>query len=161
MALFGLGKKKQTKTVPPTQPKRIPMVPPVHEVVTSITLTQSKAFRGYRRLKISSRNSDIIENNEKYFKQCDWDFSNRTVQLMVEKIPDVNDVRVLIIVDGRFLGNLYRNDRNAEAIDKIVSGEVDGVFIKYDEKIIDGESYGSEAFVFLHWPDMGVKVSVK
>lgn len=150
--LFGKKKKKE----PAPAPKQIPLdyKTPKKYIKSVQTFTQSESLDGFRRVRISMGTSDVVENNLDYFRSNGCDFTNSSVQLLVIRSDMEPGVQLKVLVDGRFLGNIYRSKSNAEAFDAAVDRKVDKVYVKIEDTVLDGKYYGSESFVMFHWPDM-------
>jgi len=121
------------------------------------TFTQSRSFKGFRRERITTHNLDGVEKNTLYFKARDYDFTNSAIQLMVVKANTDEGICIRIVVDGRFMGNMYRNERNAETFDNIVARNIDKAHFRIEEAT--GSSTISNLFV--HWPGIGPRVTVE
>lgn len=159
MSLFGFGKKK----APAPAPKQIPLdyKVPKKDIKSVQTFTQSNGFKGFRRVRVSMGTSDAVEHNIDYFRENGYDFANRAVQIMAIVSDMDPGVYLKVVVDGRYLGNIYRSKSNAEAFDAVTDKKVDKVHIKIEDTFIDGKYYGSEEFIMLHWPDMKPKAATK
>ena len=157
MALFNFGKKKKSDPVPELTDERII---PKKDILSVQTFTQSKTFRGYRRVRISTNGLDGVEKNQIYFRERGFDFTNSAVQLMTVKANNDFGKCLRIVVDGRFLGNIYRSGANDEAFDKVLDKAVDKVYVKLEDTIIDGQYYGTESYIMMHWPGIAPKLKV-
>ena len=157
MALFNFGKKK-----PAPDPEPIPLdyKTPKKDIISVQTFTQSKGFKGFRRVRVSMGTSKVVWNNIEYFRDNGYDFANSAVQVLAIKSETDPAALLKILVDGRFLGNVYRNNKNAEAFDAIMDKKADKVYVKIEDTVKDGKYYGTETFIMIHWPDMGPKVKV-
>lgn len=158
MSLFGFGKKKE----PAPAPKQIPLdyKTPKKDIKSVHTFTQSKGFKGFRRVRVSMGTSDVVWNNIEYFRDNGFDLTNSAVQVLVIRSDMEPGVQLKVLVDGRFLGNIYRYEKNAEAFDAVIDKNVDKVYVKIEDTVIDGKYYGTETFLMVHWPNMGPKVYV-
>ena len=154
MSLFNHFKKAQP--VKYTEERTIPK----KDIISVQTFTQAKSFRDFRRVRISTNGLDGVEKNFAYFREKKFDFTNAAVQIMTVKANNDFGKCLRIVVDGRLIGNVYRSDSNAEAFDVALDKKVDKVYVRIEEKIIDGVNYGSSSYLMLHWPNMGPKVSV-
>ena len=156
MALFNFGKKKAAPA-PVLSDER---VIPKKDIISVQTFTQAKSFRGFRRVRISASGLDGVEKNQIYFRERGFDFTNSAVQVMVVKANNDLGMCLRIVADGKFLGNVYKNDGNSEAFDKAIDKKIDKVYVKLEDKIIDGQLYGTESFIMVHWPNIAPKVKV-
>lgn len=157
--LFG---KKKKKKEPAPAPKPIPLdyKTPKKDIKSVHTFTQSKGFKGFRRVRVSMGTSDVVWNNIEYFRDNGFDLTNSAVQVLVLKSDMEPGVQLKVLVDGRFLGNIYRYKTNAEAFDAVIDKNVDKAYVKIEDTVIDGKYYGTETFLMVHWPNMGPKVYV-
>lgn len=124
---------------------------PKKDIISVQTFTHSKAFKGFRREKISTYGLDGVERNHRHFAELGNDFANSAIQLMVVKANTETGNCIRIVVDGLFMGNMYRNPRNAESYDRIVAKEIDKVHFH-----VEGDTY-----IMLHWPGIGPRVTVQ
>ena len=155
--LFG---KKKNKKAP--APKSLPLdfEVPKKDIKFIRTFTQADSFKGFRSVRISADTSKVVENNIDFFRDNGYDFTNCTVQLQAIKCDIDPGVKLKVVVDGRFIGNIYRGKGNAEAFNAVMDNEVDKAYIKIEDAYIDGKYYGTQGFIMLHWPNMGPKVNV-
>lgn len=158
MALFSFGKKKEPAPVP--EPIPLDFKPPKKDILSVQTFTQSKGFKGFRRARVSMGTSNVVWNNINYFRDNGYDFTNSAVQVLEIKSDIDPGVQLKVVVDGRFLGNIYWSSKNAEVFDAITNKKIDKVYIKIEDTFLDGKYYGTEAFLMLHWPNMGPKVKI-
>lgn len=158
MSLFNFGKKKEPAPAPEPIPLDYPT--PKKDIKCALTFTQNKSFKGFRRARVSMGTSEVVWNNIDYFRDCGYDFTNRAVQVLVLRSDTDPGVQLKVLVDGRYLGNVYQSNKNAEIFDAVTSKKVDKVHIKVEDTVIDGKYYGTETFLMFHWPDMGPKVNV-
>ena len=158
MSLFNFGKKKEPAPAPEPIPLDYPT--PKKDIKFALTFTQNKSFKGFRRARVSMGTSEVVWNNIDYFRDNGYDFTNRAVQVLVIRSDTDPGVQLKVLVDGRYLGNVYQSNKNAEIFDAVTSKKVDKVHIKVEDTVIDGKYYGTETFLMFHWPDMGPKVSV-
>ncbi len=157
MALFNFGKKKAAPKPQLSEERIIPK----KDIVSVQTFTQSKSFRGFRRIKISTYNLDGVEKNLAYFRERGFDFANSAVQVMVVKANNEEGKCLRIVVDGKFIGNVYKNSSNSEAFEMAVAKKLDKVYVLIEDVILDdGKYYGTETYILLHWPNIGPKVKV-
>ncbi len=151
--LFG-KKKKKKEPAPAPEPIPLDYKTPKKDIKSVHSFTQSDSFDGFRRVRISMGTSDVVENNLDYFRNNGCDFTNSKVEVLVIKSDMEPGVQLKIMVDGRFMGNIYRSKSNAEAFDAVTEKKVDKVYVKIEDTVLDGKYYGSECFVMVHWPDM-------
>ena len=157
MALFNFGKKKAAPQPQLSEERIIPK----KDIISVQTFTQAKAFRGFRRIKISTNNLDGVEKNLAYFRDRGFDFANSAVQVMVVKANNEEGKCLRIVVDGKFVGNVYKSGSNSEAFDMAVDKKIDKVYMLIEDVILDdGKYYGTRAYILLHWPNMAPKVKV-
>lgn len=157
MSLFGFGKKKARAPAPELP---LDFKVPKKDIIFVQTFTQSKNFKGFRRVRVSMGTSDVVEHNIDYFRDNGYDFTNSAVQIQTIKSDLDPGVLLKVVVDGRFLGNIYRGKGNAEAFDAVTDKKIDKVYVKIEDAFIDGKYYGTETYIMLHWPNMGPKVYV-
>ena len=136
MSLFNRFKKNQPVTEY-TEERTIPK----KDIISVQTFTQAKSFRGFRRVRISTYGLDGVEKNFAYFREKEFDFTNAAVQIMTVKANNDFGKCLRIVVDGRFIGNVYRSDSNAEAFDvEARDGKFGGgyctTFAKYKQPFI-------------------------
>lgn len=158
MALFKFGKKKEPAPAP--EPIPLDYKVPKKDIKSVQTFTQSKGFKGFRRVRVSMGTSDVVWHNIDYFRDNGYDFTNSAVQLQAIKSDIEPGVYLKVVVDGRYLGNIYHSSKNGEAFDAVTDKKVDKVYVKIEDTVIDGKYYGTETFLMLHWPNMGPKISV-
>lgn len=158
--LFG-KKKKKKEPAPAPEPIPLDYKTPKKDIKSVQTFTQANGFKGFRRVRVSMGTSDVVWNNIEYFRDNGFDFTNSAVQVLVIRSDMDPGVQLKVLVDGRFLGNIYRYEKNAEAFDAVTDKKVDKVYVKIEDTFIDGKYYGSQSFLMLHWPNMGPKVTVK
>lgn len=141
MALF--GKKKNT---PPPQPAlSVQRELPPSDILKVMTFTQAKSFRGFKRGFVKSFGLDGTALNLAYFRSKGFDFTNSAIQVMLVKANNDYGKCVRVVVDGRFLGNVYRDDGfNKEWFDHVEEGTVDKAYIKIEDPKI---------YLFLHWTE--------
>ena len=157
--LFG-KKKKKKEPAPAPEPIPLDYKTPKKDIKSVQTFTQANGFKGFRRVRISMGTSDVVWNNIEYFRDNGFDFTNSAVQVLVIRSDMEPGVQLKVLVDGRFLGNIYRYEKNAEAFDAVIDKNVDKVYVKIEDTVIDGKYYGTETFLMIHWPNMGPKVYV-
>lgn len=158
MSLFRSKKKNEPEPAPAKSEER---VIPKSDIKYVYTFTQAKSFRGFRRVGISFYGLDGVDKNLTYFGERDYDFTNSAVQIMIVKANNDVGVCLRIVVDGKFIGNVYKNSSNAEAFDAALDKKLDKAYVKIEDTVIDGKYYGTEAFIMLHWPDMGPRVKIE
>ena len=158
MSLFNFGKKKEPAPAPEPIPLDYPT--PKKDIKFALAFTQNKSFKGFRRARVSMGTSEVVWNNIDYFRDNGYDFTNSAVQVLVLRSDTDPGVQLKILVDGRYLGNVYWSSKNAEIFDAVTNKKVDKVHIKVEDTYVDGKYYGTEAFLMFHWPDMGPKVNV-
>lgn len=158
MALFKFGKKKEPAPAP--EPIPLDYKTPKKDIISAQTFTQAKGFNGFRRVRVSMGTSDVVWNNIEYFRDNGFDLTNSAVQVLVIKSDMDPGVQLKVLVDGRFLGNIYWSNKNAEVFDAITDKKADKVYIKIEDTVIDGKYYGTETFLMVHWPNMGPKINV-
>ena len=158
MALFNFGKKKEP--VPAPEPIPLDYKTPKKDIKSVHTFTQAKGFKGFRRIRLSMGTSNVVWNNIEYFRGNGFDLANSAVQVQVVKSDIDPGVQLKVLVDGRFLGNIYRSNKNAEAFDAVADKKVDKVYVKIEDTVIDGKYYGTETFLMVHWSNMGPKINV-
>lgn len=156
MALFKFGKKKE----PAPEPVPLDYKTPKKDIKSVHTFTQAKGFKGFRRVRVSMGTSNVVWNNIEYFRDNGYDFTNSAIQVLVIKSDMDPGVQLKVLVDGRFLGNIYRSKSNGEAFDAVTDKKVDNAYIKIEDTVIDGKYCGTETFLMVHWPDMGPKINV-
>jgi hypothetical protein len=161
MALLFGKKKKKKDPAPAPEPIPLDYKTPKKDIKFVQTFTQANGFKGFRRVSISTGTSDVVWNNIEYFRDNGCDLTNSAVQLLVIRSDMEPGVQIKVLVDGRFIGNIYRYKTNAEAFDAVIDKNVDKVFVKIEDTVIDGKYYGTQAFLMLHWPNMGPKINVK
>lgn len=157
MALFNFGKKKATLQPQLSEERIIPK----KDIISVQTFTQAKSFRGFRRINISTYMLDGVEKNLAYFRERGFDFANSAVQVMVVKAKNDEGKCLRIVIDGKFIGNVYKNSSNSEAFEMAVAKKLDKVHVLIEDVILDdGKYYGTETYILLHWPNIGPKVKV-
>lgn len=134
---------------------------PYTDVISTQAFIQAESFRGYRREKISSYGLDGVERNERYFCDNGADLTGSRIDLMVVKANNDAKKCIRILVDGRFLGNIYRNDMNREYFNKIVKQQIDGAYVKLDTVEIDGQIQLVSSYLMVHWPGIGPRVTIE
>lgn len=136
---------------------------PKKDIYSTQTFTQSKSFKGFRREKLSTFGLDGVELNHKYFReQYNDDFTNSAIQLMVVKARNDEGKCVRVVVDGRFMGNLYRSERTAESFDMIVAKKIDKAHFRVETAYYaDGSLMGYNTYIMVHWPGIGPRVTIK
>ena len=134
---------------------------PYTDVISTQAFIQAKSFRGYRREKISSYGLDGVERNERYFCDNGADLTGSRIDLLVVKAD--NDIKkcIRILVDGKFIGNIYRSDTNREYFNKIVKQQIDGAYVKLDTVTIDGRTQVVSSYLMVHWPGIGPRVTIE
>ena len=158
MALFKFGKKKEPAPAP--EPIPLDYKTPKKDIKSVHTFTQAKGFKGFRRVRVSMGTSNVVWNNIEYFRGNGFDLANSAVQVLMLNSDIDPGVQLKMLVDGRFLGNIYRSNKNAEAFDAVTDKKVDKVYVKIEDTAIDGKYYGTETFLMVHWPNMGPKINV-
>ena len=134
---------------------------PYTDIISTQAFIQAKSFRGYRREKISSYGLDGVERNERYFCDNDPDLTGSRIDLMVVKANNDAKKCIRILVDGRFLGNIYRNDMNREYFNKIVKQQIDGAYVRLDTVTLDGRIQVTSSYLMVHWPGIGPRVTIE
>ena len=157
MALMKLFKKAADPYPGLSHERKIPYT----DIISTQAFIQAKSFRGYRREKISSYGLDGVERNERYFCDNGADLTGSRIDLMVVKAD--NDIKkcIRILVDGKFLGNIYRSDTNREYFNKIVKQQIDGAYVKLDTVTIDGRTQVASSYLMVHWPGIGPRVTIE
>lgn len=137
MALFG-----KKKTAPPQPALSVQRELPKSDIIKVLTFTQAKQFRGFKREFVKSFGLDGTALNLAYFREKGFDFTNSAIQVMLVKANNDYGKCVRLVVDGRFLGNVYRDDANAEWFGHVEDGSADKAFVKIEDPKI---------YLFLHW----------
>lgn len=136
---------------------------PKKDIISVQTFTQSKNFRGFRREKVSGQSLDGVELNHKYFREEREDnFDNSAIQLMIVKANNDYGKCIRVVVDGRFMGNIYRRDNGStEVFDAIEAKLIDKVHFQVDTSYHDdGSLMGYSTYIMVHWPNMPPKIKV-
>ena len=154
--LFG---KKKKSTAPTPEPIPLDCDTPKKDIKFALDFTQAKSFKGFRRVRISMGTSNIVWNNIDYFRDNGYDFTNSAVQILVLNSDMDPGVQLKVLADGRFLGYVYWTSKSSEAFDAVESKKIDKVYLKIEDTFIDGKYYGTEAYLMLHWPNMGPRVN--
>lgn len=157
MALLKLFKKATDPYPGLSHERKIPYT----DIISTQAFIQAKSFKGYRRGKISSYGLDGVERNERYFCDNGADLTGSRIDLLVVKANNDAKKCIRILVDGRFLGNIYRNDMNREYFNKIVKQQIDGAYVKLDTVEIDGQIQVTGSYLMVHWPGMGPRVTIE
>lgn len=150
MLLFGFGKKKE----PAPAPKSLPLdfKVPKKDIKFIQIFPQSESSDGFCRARVSPGSSDLVERNTDYFRKRG--FEGSSIQLMTVRSDMDPGIHLRVIVDGRYLGNIYNGKFNAEPFAALTSRKVDRVHMEVVDTAVDGKYYGSECFAMVHWPDM-------
>lgn len=132
---------------------------PKTDILSVQTFTQSRGFKGYRRERVSIRHLDGVELNLMHFAEAGFDFTNSAIQLMVVKANNEIGICIRVVVDGRFIGNMYRSERNAETFDNIVAKNIDKVHIRVEPMTDDIQNY--DVWLFAHWKGIAPRVTIE
>lgn len=157
MALMKLFKKAADPYPGLSHERKIPYT----DIISTQAFIQAKSFRGYRREKISSYGLDGVERNERYFCDNDPDLTGSRIDLMVVKANNDAKKCIRVVVDGKFLGNIYRNDVNREYFNKIVKQQIDGAYVRLDTVTLDGRIQVASSYLMVHWPGIGPRVTIE
>ena len=134
---------------------------PKKDIRSVQTFTNSKSFKGFRKAKLNEYGLDGIDLNHDYFyKTSKFDFTNSAVQLMVVKANNNEGKCIRVVVDGRFMGNVYRS-KDADLFDNIVNKKVDKVHFHVEYAEDKGKLLASAGALLVHWPNMGPRVTIE
>ena len=103
------------------------------EVLWSVSFTQSKTFKGYRRIRLTRYDRTQIEQNISLLK----DPAGRTIELQCVRLEDGHCVNVY--VDALLVGTVYEHD--SEQWSLVAGHRYDSAHVRFD---------GSVAYLFLH-----------
>lgn len=157
MALMKLFKKAADPYPGLSHERKIPYT----DIISTQAFIQAKSFRGYRREKISSYGLDGVERNERYLCDNGADLTGCRIDLLVVKANNDAKKCIRILVDGKFIGNIYRSDTNREYFNKIVKQQIDGAYVKLDTVEIDGQIQLVSSYLMVHWPGIGPRVTIE
>jgi len=135
---------------------------PKKDILSVQTFTHSRGFKGFRRVKLSTYGLDGVELNHRYlYKKNKFDFDNSAIQLMTVKATNETGTCIRVVIEGRFVGNIYKNERNAEIFDNIVDKNIDKVHAHVEYAEDDKGLLAYDTYIMVHWPNMGPKITIK
>jgi len=156
MALMKLFKKISDPYPDLSHERQIPQ----SDIVSVQAFIQAKTFRGYRREPISTYGLDGVERNICILRdQQNFDLTGSRIDIMTVKMANKRKC-LRILVDGKFIGNIYKNDMNTEYFDKAVKQKIDGAYVKIDTVMFEGRKEATKLYLMLHWPGIGPRVDV-
>jgi hypothetical protein len=130
-----------------------PKLPPGSRLLLDCSFTQSRHFRGFKRINLSTHGDTFVTNGIQSLKSLNpkddpYRIDGRTIRITiaVNYSWSTTPTRFMNVdVDGCRIGTVYR-DAYSEYIDLILSGKVDRVFTRIEE-CPDGEFQNA---LFIH-----------